>query len=117
MFTEAAKPLPEVNETSKSVGAVTVRSAVKFVPETLKLPSVEGPLPSKYVSCATEPVAETIGVVTVPIQAPGSKPFGVVVSIAPSPSPPSLSIFHSLKSQTGFPDVTVGFLSALPSSN
>ena len=56
-----------------------------------------------------------VGCVDAPIHAPGSYPPGA--STAPSPAPPSLSMFHSAASHTAFPCVTDATLSALPSSN
>jgi len=59
--TEGPNPDPLLVETSKPVGAVTVRLAVSNEPETEKLPASEGVL-TAVKRFETEPVAPTEGV-------------------------------------------------------
>ena len=59
--TEGPNPDPLLVETSKPVGAVTVKSAVSSEPETEKLPASEGVL-TAVKRFETEPEAPTEGV-------------------------------------------------------
>lgn len=66
--TKPAKELPDVKDTSYPVGAVTVMSETRFVPETVKFCSAEAK-PLQVVKVFRVPEVEIVGVKTVAVTA------------------------------------------------